>query len=75
VERVKIGSLPSDGAPIINALSWAPVFTPLILAPWEAEIRRVVVMVTPRKILHEIPISTNGWTWWGTPVTPNYAED
>jgi hypothetical protein len=40
---------------------WDTRLTPVILAPWEAEIRRIMVRSQPRQKFHE-PLHLNQWT-------------
>jgi hypothetical protein len=35
--------------------SWVQWFMPVILATWEAEVRRIPVQGLPRQIVHETP--------------------
>jgi hypothetical protein len=46
----------------------------VILAPWEAEIRRIAVPGQPKQKVSETPISTNSWVRWSTSVIPAMEE-
>jgi hypothetical protein len=49
---------------------WAQWLTPVILATWEAEIRRVIVRGQPGLKVLKIPSSNKSWVRWRVPVTP-----
>jgi hypothetical protein len=59
----------------ILKMAWgrAQWLTPVILAIWEAEIRKISVWEPAQANSSWDPISTNGWAWWCMPVVTSYA--
>jgi hypothetical protein len=41
-----------------------------MMAPWEAEIRRIAVQDQPGQKVHKPSISPSGWGWWCVLVIP-----